>query len=81
VCGLGAESALVHEVTRDSEGEDGDGERVAAAVGVVAGKARQGLVVVFAAGGGVPEGWVEDDESCGCCGWRWGWLAWLSVSE
>jgi len=66
---LGAQGALVDEVARDAEGEDRDGEGVAAAVGVVAGEAREGLVVVFAAGGGVPEGWVEDDEGCGGCGW------------
>ena len=65
---LSAQSALVHEVTRDAEGEDGDGEGVAAAVGIVSGEAREGLVVVFAAGGGVPEGRVEDDEGCGGCG-------------
>jgi hypothetical protein len=64
---LGAQGAFVHEVTRDAEGEDGDGEGVAATVGIVSGKAREGLVVVFAAGGGVPEGWVEDDEGCGGC--------------
>lgn len=64
---MGAQGALVHEVTGDAEGEDGDGEGVAAAVGVVSGEAREGLVVIFAAGGGVPEGWVEDDEGCGGC--------------
>ena len=64
---LGAQGALVYEVTRDAKGEDGDGEGVAAAVGVVSGEAREGLVVVFAAGGGIPEGWVEDDEGCGGC--------------
>ena len=62
---LSAQGTLVHEVTRDAEREDGDGEGVAAAVGVVSGEAREGLVVVFAAVGGVPEGWVEDDEGCG----------------
>ena len=64
---MGAQGALVHEVTGDAEGEDGDGKGVAAAVGVVSGEAREGLVVVFAAGRGVPEGWVEDDEGCGGC--------------
>lgn len=72
--GLGAQGALVYEVTRDAEGEDCYGERVAAAVGVVSGEAREGLVVVFAAGGSVPEGGVEDDEGCGCCWGREGWL-------
>jgi hypothetical protein len=69
---LGTQGALVHEVTRDAEGEDGDGQSVAAAVGVVSGEAREGLVVVFAAGGGVPEGWVEDDEGGGGCVWERG---------
>lgn len=64
---MSAQGALVHEVTRDAEGEDGDGKGIAAAVGIVSGKAREGLVVVFAAGGGVPEGRVEDDEGCGGC--------------
>lgn len=69
MCWLGAQGALVDEVAGDSEGEDGHGQQVAAAVGVVAGEAREGLVVVFAAGGGVPEGRVEDDEGCGS--WFW----------
>ena len=64
---MGAQGALVHEVTRDAEGEDCDGKGVTATVGVVSGEAREGLVVVFAASGGVPEGWVEDDEGCGGC--------------
>lgn len=67
---LGAQGTLVYEVTGDAEGEDGDGEGVAAAVGVVSGEAREGLVVVFAAGGGVPEGGVEDDEGCGGCTYK-----------
>ena len=65
--GLGAQGALVDGVAGDSEQEDCHGEGVAAAVGVVAGQAREGLVAVFAAGGGVPEGGVEDDEGCGGC--------------
>ena len=67
MCWLGAQGALVHEVTGDAKGEDGDGQGVAAAVGIVSGEACEGLVVVFAAGSGVPEGWVEDDEGCGGC--------------
>lgn len=64
---LGAQGALVDEVARDAKGENGDGEGVAATVGVVAGEPREGFVVVFAAGGGIPEGGVEDDKSCGGC--------------
>ena len=37
VCGLGAQGALVDGVARDAEQEDGHGESVAAAVGVVSG--------------------------------------------
>jgi hypothetical protein len=65
--GLGAQGALVDGVAGDSEQEDCYGEGVAAAVRVVAGQAREGLVAVFAAGGGVPEGGVEDYEGCGGC--------------
>ena len=65
---LGAQGALVNCVAGDAQEENCYGEGVAAAVGVVSGEAREGLVVVFAAGGGVPEGRVEDDEGCGGCG-------------
>lgn len=77
---LGAQGALVDEVAGDAEGEDGDGQGVAAAVGVVAGKTREGFVVVFAASGGIPEGGVEDDESCCGCWGGDGWLAFGCLS-
>lgn len=58
--GLDAESALVDGVAEDAEGEDGEGQAVAAVEGVAAGELGEGFVAVFGAGGGVPEGWVED---------------------
>lgn len=70
--GLGTQSALVDEVAGDAEGEDCHGEEVAAAVGIAC-EARDGFGAVFGAGGGVPEGGVENYEGCCCC-WGRGWL-------
>lgn len=66
--GLEAQGALVDHVAGDAEGENRDCESVAAAVGVVAGQAREGFVPVFGACGGVPESGVKDYEGCGGCG-------------
>ena len=60
---LGGEGAAVEFVAEEAEGEDSDGEGVAAVVCVAAGKFGEGFVAVFGAGGGVPEGWVEDDHA------------------
>lgn len=45
--GLRAEGAFVEDVAEDAEGEDGDGEAVAAVVGVAACELGEDLVVVF----------------------------------
>lgn len=79
VRGLGAQGAFVEGVAQDAEREDGEGEGVAAVERFAAGELGEGFVVVFAAGGDVPEGRVEDDGGGG--NWKggsslvdWGWL-------
>lgn len=58
--GLIAQSAFVEGIAENSDGEDGDGEDVAAVVGVAAREFGEGFVAVFVAGCEVPEGGVED---------------------
>lgn len=65
MCGLSAERALVDGVADEAEGEDCGGEAVATVEGVAAGELGEGFVVVFAAGGEVPEGGVEEDAGDG----------------
>ena len=62
---MDTQGALVEGVAEDAEGEDGDGEGVAAVFGVATGEHRDPFVVVFVAGSDVPEGWVEDYAGCG----------------
>ena len=69
---LRAEGAFVDEVTEQPEQEDCDGEGVAAIETVASCEGGERLVVVFAAGGEVPEGGVEDDAGGGDCGWIMG---------
>jgi hypothetical protein len=64
VAGLCSQGSLVEGIAEDAKSEDGEGEGVAAVVGVAAGELGEGFVVVLPAGGDVPEGWVEDNASC-----------------
>jgi len=67
VRGLLPESAFVQGVAENAEEEDSDGEGVAAVERITAGELGDCFVVVFRAGCGVPEGWVEDDGACRDC--------------
>lgn len=60
MCGLVAESTFVERVTDDPDGEDYNGEHVAAVVRVSAGKCGDGFVAIFVTRREVPEGGIED---------------------
>ena len=61
---LHSQCSLVECIPEDSEGEDGEGEGIAAVICIAAGELGESLVVVFSAGSDVPESWVEDDACC-----------------
>jgi len=67
VAGLLAQGALVEAVADETQGEDGDGEGVAAVKGVAAGELGENFVVVLGTGGRVPEEGVEEDRCGGDC--------------
>lgn len=68
---LSAESTLVQRIPDQTYREDGHGEGVAAIVRISAGEFGDGFIAVFCAGGGIPEGRVEDDGACGDCVALW----------
>lgn len=67
---LAAQGALVEGIADQAQGEDGQGEAIAAVEGVAARELREGFVVVFGARRRVPEGGVEDDGARCDCGLR-----------
>jgi hypothetical protein len=67
MCGLGAESAFVECVSKDTDREDGYGKHVAAIVCIAASELGDGLVAVFRSSCDVTEGWVENDATSGNC--------------
>ena len=65
--GLLAESAFIERIPDNPDGEDRNGEAIAAVEGGATGELGDSLVAIFGAGGGVPEGWVEDYGGCCHC--------------
>ena len=59
--GLCAKSSFVDCISEDAKGEYRDRKAIAAVKGIAAGKFGKSFVVVFSAGGDVPECRVEDD--------------------
>jgi hypothetical protein len=70
---LVAESAFVECIADEADGEDGDGECVAAVERFAACELRDGFFVVFGSCCDVPERRVEDYGGSG--NWRSKWLA------